>query len=85
MSKSAAAAALAASIKENAEIRESTANSTYRQEWKRFKEFVMKQRDVGVLQPSSKYITRESVDLYCSMVVAKMTSRVNLIKLSISP
>ena len=70
--KSAAAAALAKANKRNADIRGSTADTTYVREWKRFKTFVETKRKEGVLQPEEKYLSRTSIDLYCSEVVATL-------------
>ena len=68
-----AAAAIAQSNQRNAAIRGSTADSTYLREWKRFKKFVEEQILLKVLPLGDKYLTRESVDLYCLMVVATLT------------
>ena len=73
MSSTAAAAVLAASNKKNAEIRGYTADTTYKRKLNRFKGFVIEQRKLGVLPHSYKYLSRESIDLYCFMVVAKLT------------
>ena len=71
-SSSAAAAALAESNRRNAELRGSTGDTTYLREWKRFKVFVEEKRKEGLIPPGDKYLYRETVDLYSSMVIANL-------------
>ena len=71
-SAAAAASALAESNRRNADLRRSTADTTYLREWKQFKTFVEEKRKEGLLPISDKYLTQQSVDLYSSMIVANL-------------
>ena len=73
MNAASAATALAESNQRNADLRGSTADSTYLREWRRYKAFVEEQRRLGVLRNGDRYLTRENIDVYCSMVVANLT------------
>ena len=71
-SSAAAASALAESNRRNADLRGSTADTTYLREWKRYKSFVEEKRKDGLLPAGNKYLTRQAIDLYSSMVVAHL-------------
>ena len=48
-------------------------DSSYKREWKRFMAFVDERQAAGILLSNPKYLTRESVDLYFSTIVANNT------------
>jgi len=57
----------------NASRSRDKADKSYQREWKKFIDFVTEKRSENVLPPSPLYLTRDSVDLYFSTVVAKLT------------
>lgn len=57
----------------NASRRRDKADTSYQREWKKFIEFVTEKRSENILPPSPLYLNRDSVDLYFSTVVAKLT------------
>ena len=60
-------------MKKNTAKAGSACDSTYMYVFKKYKEFVIKKRNEGVLEKNGKFITRDGVDLYFSQVVAHKT------------
>mmetsp|Transcript_14863 Transcript_14863/g.27943 ORF Transcript_14863/g.27943 Transcript_14863/m.27943 type:complete len:104 (+) Transcript_14863:43-354(+) len=48
-------------------------DKSYQREWKKIIDFVTEKRSENILPPSPLYLTRDSVDLYFSTVVANLT------------
>jgi hypothetical protein len=68
-----AAVALAASNISNATLRTSKVDSTYIREYKRFKTYVTTKRAQGVFEQRDSFIARDTVDLYFSEIVSRLT------------
>ena len=49
----------------------STADKSYQTEWRRFREFVDKERELKRIPDGNKYLNRQNVDLYFGEVVSK--------------
>jgi len=47
------------------------ADAMYQRKWKRYKEFVDKERAAGKIPPGDKYLSRDVVDVYFSEKISK--------------